>query len=122
MLATWPRMAKKAKNGRNGPQRRSHISMIVDTNTLTKVAIDTWDLGPKICPMSTRQNPFYAFFPLAEKWYTKNGKIPHIGPPMALRSQREDIGGHTLFEAGLCPLSESPLTLDNGCTKPGGEH
>ena len=32
---------------------------------------------------------------------------------MALPFQGEDTRGHILFEAGLCPLSKSPLTLDN---------
>ena len=41
---------------------------------------------------------------------------------MALSSQGEDTRGYTLVEAGLCPLFKSPLTLDNGCTQPGGEH
>ena len=39
-----------------------------------------------------------------------------IEPPMAVPSQRADTRGYTLFEAGVCPLCKSPLTLDNGRT------
>ena len=38
-----------------------------------------------------------------------------------VRRKGEDTRRYTLFEAGLCPLSILPLTLDNGSTQPGGE-
>ena len=51
-----------------------------------------------------------------------NGNIPHIGLTMALSSQAEDTRGHTLFQAGSCPLFKLPLTFDNGWTQPVCEH
>ena len=36
---------------------------------------------------------------------------------MGLPSKGEDTRGHTLSEAGLCPLLKSPLSLDNGSTQ-----
>ena len=53
VFPNWPKMAKTVKIGLNGPHSRSHISMAMASNTLCKVDIDTWDLGPNICPMST---------------------------------------------------------------------
>ena len=53
MFQTWPKMSKIAENGRNGPHSQSHMSMDTASNNLTEIAIDTWDLGPNICPMST---------------------------------------------------------------------
>ena len=73
-------MAKTAKMGRDGPHSRSHISMVMARNNLTKVAIDAWDLGPDTCPMSTLEVASIHFLPLAEKGYTKNRKWQHTPP------------------------------------------
>ena len=41
VFTTWPKMAKTAKFGRNGPHSRSHISMAMASNKLSKVSIGT---------------------------------------------------------------------------------
>ena len=37
--------------------------MVLASNNLTKFAIDTWDLGPNICPMSTLEFASIHFSP-----------------------------------------------------------
>ena len=98
--------------------------MVMASNNQTKGARGTWDVDPNICPMSALELASNYFSPLQINGTPKmtSGSIPHIDPPMALPYQGEDTRGYTLFEVGLCPLSKSPLTLDNGGTQPRGEH
>ena len=77
VFPTWPKMAKTAKIGRNGPHSRSHISMVMATNDLTNIAIDTSDRGAGYMLHVNHLNPLQPFFPSAEKWYTKNGERQH---------------------------------------------
>ena len=83
------------------------------------------------CRNVARWKLFFDFYALLATRFSlwQNGtqqmgrrSIPHIEPPMALASQGEDTRGYTLFEAGPHPPSKSSLTLDDGCTQPGGEH
>ena len=115
---------KTAKIGRNGPHSRSHISMVLASSNVTKIARDTWDVGPDTCPMSTLDLASNHFSSGRKNGTPKmaGGSVPHIEPPMAPPSQGEDTRGYTLFAADLCPLSKSVLTLKNGRIQPGGEY
>ena len=63
MFPTWPKMAKVAKIGRNGPHSQSHISMDMASNNLTEIAVATCDLGPNIYVMSTLEVASINFCP-----------------------------------------------------------
>ena len=63
VFPTSPKMAKKAEIGQNGPHSGSHISMVMTSNNLTKVAIDIGALGPNICPKSTLEVGSNYFLP-----------------------------------------------------------
>ena len=122
MFPTWPKMAKTAKYGRNGPHLRCLISKTMASNNLAKTAIDTYEMGPNICPIPALKVAAKKTFPLAKNGTGKmaGSNIPHYGSPMDLPSQSEDTWGHSLFEAGACTLSKSPLTLHTGRTQPQG--
>ena len=96
VFQTWPTMAKTARIGRNGSDSRSHISMLVASNNLTKSAIDTWNLGPEIYPMSTLEVASIFFVPQQKNGTRKMaiGNIPHIGRPW-LSHPKERIEGET---------------------------
>ena len=58
VFSAWPKMAKTADFGRDGPHLRRYISMTMASNHVTKNAIDTWDLGPSTCRIPAPEAAF----------------------------------------------------------------
>ena len=89
----------------------------------TKDAIDTWDLGSNICRLPTLMvaSSSFSYWGGNDTQMGQNGNIPQIGSLTTLPSRGEATWGNTPFDAGLCALSELPLTLVKWRTQPWAE-
>ena len=74
VFPSWPKMAKTAKFGRNGAHSRSDIPMVRASINPEQGCYGHIGLRSRYMPHINPRDGHYPFFPIVEKWYTKNCK------------------------------------------------